>query len=339
MKKILATILMITIVFTLTSCLNPFNVQISPPPTATPLATLIPTEVQTPLETPIPTVAIPDTPTPSPTDVPPPVPVPEPVLQVLASDTNVYAFGGGSNTITFDLNQDGTDDIITFEFYSMSGTVPAGVVDLSSPYMTMMDLDIYQCNLQINGQPIIIQGEMMAGIVIIGDIDASDSQYEVMVPWFGPSGDPETAFIAYQGIAPINIGTLYDNPLLNLKVDGTNEITGSKRGMTLHTWFYDAIYNLQGGLIEESKLDGKYVRMDHPVTALVNLPLQVSPTDASAAYTLNAGDNAVITLTDDERWFLVKNTSGQKGWFEITGFYTINGQPATAVFDGLSMAD
>ncbi len=327
-------ILISVLLLSMTSCL------MDPPPAPT----LTPTPMPTPIDTATPLIT--PTATPVPTATPAPTPIPTiaitptlaPFAILLPSGSAAFAVGGGSDTITFDLNNDGTPDIITFQFIGRFGPVAPGAITLSTPLMNMMNFDIHQCNLEINGQPIIIQGEVMAGLVIITDIIGSDGMYELMIPEFGPSDDPQTTFIAYPGIAPINIGKLYETPLYNLKVDGSGIITGRKRGQKLHTWFYDATYELHGGLIQEVKPNG-FVRMDAPVTAMVNLPLQVSPTDATASYTLNAGDTAVITLTDDMQWFCVKNTSGQKGWFEITGFYTINGMPATDVFDGLMMAD
>jgi hypothetical protein len=250
----------------------------------------------------------------------------------------VYAFGGGQGTLNFDLNGDGTDDVITYQFIGYGGPLPAGAIDLNTPYLTMMNYDIYQCNIEVNGQPIIVQGEVMYGLILIGDIDSADGQYEIMVPEFGPSDDPQTAFIAYNGVAPLNIGKLYSNPFGSLKVDGNKIITGTKRGAILHTWFYDAQYRLAGGLIKEIKENG-LVMMGTAVTAKVDLPLQMSPTDTTPAYTLAAGQHATITWTDDEKWCCVEEAGGLTGWFRVTGFATINGMFSTDVFDGLLMAD
>ncbi len=339
MKKILIALLAFTLVLSISACLNdPFSPadQTTAPvstPTSTPVA-----NTATPVPTPTPTMVPTPTSTPTPSPTPAPTATPIAPTNVLTSGTNVYASGGGQGTINFDLDGDGTDDVITFTFIGYGGPVPTGAINLSTPILNMMNYDIYQCNLEVNGQPIIIQGDMMAGLIIIGDIDTVDSQYEIMIPEFGPSDDPQTTFVAYNGIAPLNIGKLYQNPLFGLKVDGNKIITGKKRGAKLHTWFYDAKYRLAGGLIKEIKEDG-LVFMNTSVTAKVNLPLQMSPTDSTPAYTLSPGEHAKITWTDDEKWFCVENSGGLKGWFQITGFYTINGLPATDVFDGLLMAD
>ena len=340
MKKILITLLAFVLILSISACLkDPFEPTATDTPIATPTP-VIQTETPVPTATPSPTFTA--TPSPSPTPAPTPTPIPTATpmspTDVLSSGTNVYAFGGGQGTINFDLDGDGTDDVITYEFYGYGGPVPSGVINLSTPFLNMMNYDIYQCNITINGQPVIVQGDVMAGLIIIGDIDTTDTQYEIMIPEFGPSGDPQTTFIAYNSVAPLNIGKLYQNPLMDLKVDGNKIITGHKRGSKLHTWFYKAKYRLNGGLIKEIKQDG-LVMMNTAVTAKVNLPLQMSPTDATAAFTLSIGENATITWTDDEKWFCIETSGGLKGWFKITGFYTINGMPATDVFDGLSMAD
>jgi len=288
------------------------------------------TDTPMPIETP--------TPTPSPTATPQPTPTPLAPLNVLSSGTNVYASGGIQGTIHFDLDGDGASDVIDFHFLNYGGFVEPDSVNLSTPLSDMINFGFYQCNIEINGQPIIVQGKEMAGLILIGDIDATDGQYEIMIPEFGPSGDPQTAFIAYNSIAPFNIGKIYQNPFLNLKVDGSGEIAGQNRGKKLHTWFYDAKYQLNSGLIKEVKENGM-VLMNAAVTAKVDLPLQISPVDATPAFTLDAGEHATITLTDDDKWFCVEKSGGLKGWFEITGFYSIGGVPATDVLDGLSMAD
>ena len=338
MKKILIAALTFVIIVSVSACLNdPFGPEATETPTPTPVpATATPTPEPTATPTPDPT----PTPTPAPTPTPTPVPTPTPLAptDMLSSGTKVYAFGGGQGTLNFDLNGDGTDDVITYQFIGYGGPVPAAAIDLTTPYITMMNFDIYQCNLEVNGQPIIVQGEMMCGLIMIGDIDSTDGQYEIMVPEFGPSDDPQTAFVAYNGVAPLNIGKLYANPFGSLRVDGNKIITGKKRGAKLHTWFYDAKYRLAGGLIKEVKENGM-VMMNADITAKVDLPLQMSPTDATPAYTLAAGQHAVITWTDDEKWFCVEESGGLTGWFKITGFYTINGMPATDVFDGLVIAD
>lgn len=339
MKKLLIALLTLVLIVSVSACLNdPFPPNETATATATPVPTfsaqptLMPaaTDTPMPIETP--------TPTPSPTATPQPTPTPLAPLDILSSGTNVYASGGGQGTLAFDLDSDGTDDVITYSFLGYGGPVPGGAIDLATPYMTMMGYDIYQCNLEINGQSIIVQGEEMAGLILIGDIDAADGQYEIMIPEFGPSGDPQTAFIAYSGIAPFSIGKIYQNPFLNLKVDGSGEIMGQNRGKKLHTWFYDAKYQIDNGLIKETKENGM-VLMNSAITAKVDLPLQISPVDATPAFTLDAGEHATITLTDDDKWFCVEKSGGLKGWFEITGFYSIGGVPATDVFDGLSMAD
>ena len=342
MKKLLIALLTFALILSVSACLNdPFDPQPDGTATSTPApeeATATPTPEPTPTATPTPS----PTPEPTPTATPTPTPVPAPPTpspsDVLTSGTNVYAAGGGQGTVNFDLNGDGTSDVITYEFLSYSGPVPAGVIDLNTPYINMMNYDIYQCNLTVNGQPIIIQGEVLCGLILIGDIDSTDGQYEIMIPEFGPSDDPQTSFVAYNGVAPLNIGRIYQNPLFGLKVDGSQIIEGTKRGAKLHTWFYDAKYRLAGGLIKEIKENG-LVMMGTDITAKLNLTLQISPTNAMPAYILSTGEHATITLTDDDRWFCVETPGGLTGWFEITGFYTINGLPATDVFDGLLMAD
>lgn len=337
MKKLIILVLVFIIAFTITSC------ETSAPPIlveATPTATASPTSVATPTATieitPTPTVAATDTPIP--TATPEPTRTPLEPIRTLASGTEIYAFGGGSTSFEFDLDGDGILDTISFEFRGVSCTVPEGALTLDSTTEDMHSYDINQCNLRINDQPIIVQGELMAGLVLVVDINNSDGKYELIVPEFGPSHDPLTTFITYNGVAPQQIGQLYDNPFIKLRIDGNSQITGMKRGRKLHTWFYDATYIMQSGLLVEYRESG-YVHMSSSVTAKVPLPLQVSPTDTTLAYTLSSGDEIVITLTDNDRWFCVQNGSGQTGWFEVEGFYTINGQPATDVFDGLFMAD
>lgn len=334
MKKYCLIVLSFILVFTIVSC------QTSDPDYIiledTPTTTVSPTPTYTP------TITVTQSPTsivtPAPTITPVASPVPMEVIVTLESGTKVYAFGGGSGTFEFDLNGDGVNDVISYEFEGMTGIIPADAITLDSPIDTSHIYEAHQCNLMINDQPIIIQGEVMAGLILVIDIDSTDSTYEIAIPEYGPSHDPFTAFITYDGVSPQSIGKLYDNPLISLRIDGSSEITGLERGQKLHTWFYDAIYIVQNGLLIEYRENG-YVLMNSNVTAKVSLPLQVSPTDPTLAYTLSPGEEVVITLTDDARWFCVQNSSGQTGWFEVEDFHTINSLPATDIFEGLFMAD
>ncbi len=254
------------------------------------------------------------------------------------SGTNIYAYGGGAGTINFDLDGDGILDEITFQFTGYEQAVPENALSLDSEIIDMINYDIYQCDITINGVPFTSEGEVMAGILLIGDIDSSDNQYEIMIPEFGPSGDPMTAFLIYDDSSSY-LSKIYDNPFHSLSVDGSGIIKGKNRGNILHTWFYDAEYEIQNGEMKEILGENGYIMMNTEITALIDLPLQASPSDTTEAFTLYSGEAATITWTDNKSWCCIETADGLSGWFEVTDFSTINDTESIFVFDGLYMAD
>lgn len=145
----------------------------------------------------------------------------------------------------------------------------------------------------------------------------------------------------------------------DLAVAAPNLLTGTARGSILHTWFRPADYVISANYEEPSyaRRATAICEMPHseyPMGTLVtlkrDLDLQVSRTNASHAYTLKAGDKAVIVSTDDIEWLYIVplNPSYEyertAGWLhtEIGGYSaTIGGEEVSTydLFDGLFYAD
>jgi hypothetical protein len=125
-----------------------------------------------------------------------------------------------------------------------------------------------------------------------------------------------------------------------MRMDGSGIIDTSERGSILHTWFYDAKYEMENGELSEILKDG-YVTMGAIAYTKVELPLQASPDDVNVIYTTGENEMVLLTLTDNERWLCVEAGGGIKGWIEIQDFSYIKSvdKYGDEVFEGLSYAD
>lgn len=268
-------------------------------------------------------------------------PEPHPEIEfTMNSGTVVYAWKGGAGTISHDLNSDGIEDNIEFNFTGYSSTMDISEKDIETARSQLMSIETNSCTITVNGTSINLDGENMQGLIIISDIDSSDKFYEILIPEDGPSYDYSTTVIRYNGTDLQLIGKPGGIPQNTLAADGSGILKTTERGNILHTWFYKARYEVENGTLSELKENG-YVNMDYQVTVLSDLPLQASPTDETPAYTLKTSDVAKLTWTDDKKWICVENEDKLEGWFEVESFSYIKilDKYAGEVFSNLSYAD
>lgn len=258
----------------------------------------------------------------------------------MSTGTVVYAWKGGAGTIIHDLDNDGFMDTIEFEFAGYDISMELSDKDIEKARNEMRTMETNSCTITVNGTSITIDGENMQGLVIISDIDSSDEFHELLIPEEGPSDDYMTSIIRFKGSDFRILGRPGGIPQDTLTADGSGLLKTTERGNILHTWFYDAVYTVQNSNLVELKENG-YINMDHPVTALADLPLQVSPEDSTPAYTMKAGESVRLTWTDNQKWICVENADRLKGWFEVENFsyITILDKYAGEVFSDLSYAD
>lgn len=161
----------------------------------------------------------------------------------------------------------------------------------------------------------------------------------ITVPESGPSSDDATWFLAYRNGEIVNLGRLQGKGE-RLQIPGDGTITShSVRGQILHTWFHDQTYRLTEA-DEWEAVPQEMFNMNTPVKALIEITLQKSSSDTTAAFTLKPGDEAIIKASDDIAWCVVTK-DGLEGWFAVDDYYMIRGlnRQADQVFEGLSFAD
>jgi len=145
----------------------------------------------------------------------------------------------------------------------------------------------------------------------------------------------------------------------DLAVTAPNLLTGTARGSILHTWFRPADYVIAANYEEPSYARRataicEMPRSEYPMGTVVtlrrDLDLQVSRTNSSHAYTLRAGEKAVIVSTDDIEWLYIVplrpsyEFERTAGWLHtLIGGYSvsIDGDEISTydLFDGLFYAD
>lgn len=261
---------------------------------------------------------------------------------IMDSGTVVYAWGGGTSSLRYDLDGDGTIDEIDFAFpgFSDNSHKIFNTEDIDKALKEMRPLSKDSVGIRINGNEFSISGDYFQGLVIVVDIDSTDGRYELLIGEEGPSSDCFSTFVGYDGQQPYIMGVTGGTPDFNTLVDGSGYVTTHNRGHILHTWSYEAKYVIENGFLVEQIEDG-LINMSSKVKLKADLPLQVSREDDTISYTVASGQDAVITWTDNEKWCFIETTDGNEGWFEVESFGTVKilGLWSGDVFEGLCMAD
>lgn len=202
--------------------------------------------------------------------------------------------------------------------------------------------------LSVNGARMTGHGSNVESSFGILDIDARDSYKEIAVSEWGPSTDFFTSFYYYDGRDVVfmgkTAGLYYDlegQDGIEFNGDGTF-MTQTRAGGCLQTWFYSDQYVLNLAHLVLNISQDLY-EMNSRVTVLKSIPLQTSPTDSEVVANLEVGEAVTILSSDETGWYLVENSKGTHGWFEIKfdGFCKISGTDLSSgeVFEGLSFAD
>ncbi len=193
--------------------------------------------------------------------------------------------------------------------------------------------------LNINGSKVTGNGDNLDGSIFVCNIDKDDKYKELAITESGPSDDLATQFFYYNGKEIIPMGRVQGSGY-SIKIDGSGIFTTSTRGEILQTWFYTDKYRLS----KEHKLENipqEMYTMNTVVTVRKPISLNKDKNDSSETLDLAPLDIVLIRASDNKEWCLVEDSSGNKGWLQIEGFYNIKGTDLTAsdVFGGLCFAD
>lgn len=167
----------------------------------------------------------------------------------------------------------------------------------------------------------------------------TDGYQEIAIPESGPSNDHKIAFYSYDGKNIIPMGKLegFSGSVL---IDDRGWVIAHSRGKILHTWFYPDTYQLKVNR-QLQRIPQYLYEMNTSVTVLKPLALQLSRNAPTTAVTLQPGEKAQIIASDDQQWFLIRNSQGKIGWFAVDNYDQIRGSKLRAqeFFAGLNYAD
>ncbi len=244
------------------------------------------------------------------------------------------------NSVNVDLNGDGKEDEVYFEpdedtysilHLSVNGTDYAGSVP---------EQGFYSDNLE--------------GAYCITDIDKSDNMLEIAIMDYGPSDDCITSFFRYDGnnlkylgnVSGLIVSSYSDKSDLTFNGDGT--ISSYVRLSVMQTWFANVDWKLaETGGFEVVPADLYYPTSESgcDVTALVDILVYASKSDASEKTVLNAGAALTLIATDNKCWVLAETTDGKQCWVRLDTEYgqmveTTDGYKySSETFSGLCIAD
>jgi hypothetical protein len=206
-------------------------------------------------------------------------------------------------------------------------------------------LGIESFHLRLGDETFSGQGAGMTGAAFLVDVDTTDTQIEILIAEDGPSDDPATSFVRWDGERFQLIGKLPGKPDQKnepaLICDGAGTITTRQRGKVLHTWSYEARFHLANDTLVEEPAE-LYDMGLYPLTMKHHLPLLMQPGDEEPFGVLRPGEHVQLVATDNRRWIHIQREDGLlDGWFEVQGFHRIPMVNAWArdVFEGLNQAD
>jgi hypothetical protein len=240
---------------------------------------------------------------------------------------------------TADLNKDGSNDSILYSVDTTKTTNHQSIISLkinNTEYEDKLfgELGFYMDNANIEWYYIV-------------DIDKSDNFKEIAILDEGPSGDPETYFLRYDGQKLIYIGSVPDFPNTpNCKIMGNGTVAAGCGLKILQTWSAPMKWKLdENGCLKVVHEDMYY---PYNYTAelvpelLKDFSVYIKPDLKADKISISAGSMVTFIATDNEHWVCLKTEDGKEGWFYMADYSNIliNGKPveSTLIFKNLNFA-
>lgn len=162
------------------------------------------------------------------------------------------------------------------------------------------------------------------------DLDTSDSYQEIALFDAGPSDDPVTFFLRYDGKKLISCGAVSDNPKADsFTVYGDGRVSGRLRLGILQTWWADSEWKLNSnGILEETKPQWyqPYLWSQNGYNTnylLKDCKLYASPDENAESISLSQGTQIDLTATDDEHWVQITTSDWKVGWMYVEDYDTV----------------
>lgn len=230
-------------------------------------------------------------------------------------------------TCKVDLNNDGTEDIITYN---------ATTSNIEEYGTTVEEFTInggdYKYTLYLSNQGIHIQDPDLEWYYIT-DINTRDSYKEIAILDHGANGIPYTYFIRFVGNGTYCLGYVPyfpDDFCFEIKGDGSIESAYDLQLLPGYQasalWLSGSDQRIDSNLTMRNPdlfylYDNQYV---NDMTQLKDLQLYTSRSKTGTTIDAKASDYAVsFTQTDDEHWVYMKRADGVEGWIYFEDANTI----------------
>lgn len=241
---------------------------------------------------------------------------------------------------TIDLNNDGDSGTVIYTLSSKEpydGNITSFKVNGVEYVDKLIELGIYMNNPNWEWYYIV-------------DIDESDNFKEIAILDEGPSDDPETYFIRFDGNKLQYIGSITDFPQKSsCQFNGDGTIVASSRLNILQTWWAPATWRIdENGLLQKVK-DDMYYPYDQsdkdslqPIL-LKDFMIYTEPNIEAKQVMVSANNQVTFKSTDNIHWVFMRSEDGTEGWFYMENFsgilYEGKVVESTSIFDNLSIYD
>ena len=238
--------------------------------------------------------------------------------------------------VSVDLNGDGTPETLLVDLIQ-GGDSPSYALSVngSDYYTTLTQLGIHVDCPQ----------EQFA----ITDLDAGDVCLEIALADEGPSNDPHTIFLRWDGTDLISLGEVYgmvsDGDLTFL---GDGVVDSYFRLSVLQTWCAPVLWRFnptgEFGIVHQDLYYPLPYSETQIITVQKDLAAYADRNSESERTILPAGTKFTLTATDNARWVQCADESGKQFWLQLdeTSGHKVelsDGSYSWGALDGLNLAD
>ncbi|MBQ8262214.1 MAG: YARHG domain-containing protein [Lachnospiraceae bacterium] len=230
-----------------------------------------------------------------------------------------------------DLNQDGVNETVYYRVETDEWGDNFGYISINGEERSLQELGIYPDHLH---------GDHF----YLTDISTGDNRKELAFAADGPSDDPETFFVVYDGEIR-SIGRVSGFPMESLNYyDGfqDNHVMGRVRSDVLETAYGYGVWYPDYSTGELVYSENTYVELEpwYSHVLLADVPIHYSRDLDSAGEVLTEGQTVYFIATEGNHWTLVRGEDGTEGWvYSENAVVTEIGMQSEEVFEGAFFYD
>ena len=240
------------------------------------------------------------------------------------------------NEVSVDLNGDGRAETVLVDLKQN---------EYDASYTLSIDHKDYTSTLQQPG----IYFDSPQNEFAITDLDTGDGLLEIALPDDGPSSDPHTLFLRWDGTALHSLGEVYGKVnYRDLVFDGMGTISSTMRLSVLQTWFAPVLWRVNAvgefGIVHQDLYYPIQYGQPQTITALKELAAYADRDPESECTALPVGTKFTLTATDNAHWVQCTDETGTQFWLRLDeesghSVELSDGNYSWQALDGLIMAD